>query len=446
MPLKNGLSPTFLDDAQELLFLVREYGIDKAGSRPATAEQFLDFVVHVHDGWKRAQKRVAELLIDALVRRDRAKDDVKRKHRLKDIEGKRAASATLSQAKLEVRVLQRMLDAILWMLLSGDHSTLRRLFVKGGRQNLSEKNIADVMPTADDANKDPHVIAVCTDMLSLVHLGDLLIVNRKTGLIQFVELKRGDKNYAISKAAEFAIQSECEMFEALTTSTFDETDKKHYERAKRQSKRNTTILNAIRNQVGTDHNTGATVNIRELGQPVELWCSTITKCYAQLTWEKAWAIATVDECVHVGVYSNQEIAFVGFNSWMDRIKCESPIYNLTDSFFLPSSRPLGATFLSLELQTKMLSGEVLVIVCLDILRMIELGNKIKPGLIELSSKKETEKARGAQYGSLEFKGRLVRVNQEEDFVFLGAGIRDRIVFDQQRPFQILSTHASQGAL
>ena len=283
-------------------------------------------------------------------------------------------------------------------------------------------------------------MALCTDMLSLVHVGDLLVIDLDAARLQFVELKAGDKNFAISKAAEFAVQSGCKAFEQSVTAGLNAVDAKHFERARRQTLRNQIILDAIRNEGGQDHNTGRTLRIHATGEDLEIWSDTISRCYAQLSEEKTFAISTVDDCVHVGVYNHREVAFVGFSTWMDQIRCQSPIYNLTDSFLIPTARPLGATMLSLELQRRVLRGEIIVIVCLDLMRMVDVGNKICPGFAGFTSAKQTRQLRGRGMTSLELKGRAVRLHAAGQSTLLANGFRDRVVFDQQRPVQLLRNH------
>lgn len=440
------LSKEFLVLAEEWLFLVREYGTSKSESRPATKEQFLEFTAHVHDGWKDAQRRIADFLIDALARRSAAEAHQKEQHRLKSKEGKRLAREDAARIGLEISVARRMLDVILWTIFAGDHSTLRRLHVDGGEHNLSTANIVDAMKAADHFNNDAQVMALSTDMLSFVHVGDLILANRAEGSISFIELKAGEKNVDIAQTAEVAVQSECEYFEALATSGYNETDRKHYERVKRQAKRNDTIVSTIRNEGGTDPNTGSKVVIQPTPDLVEHWSEDVMRCYESLNESKKWAISVIDECVYVGVYSDQRMAFVGFQAWMKQQGCESRIFSLTDSFRDPGVRPLGATFLSLDLQKKILRGEILVIMCLDILRMIDLANKLQPGYLQLATKTETVRMRGQKVGDFTLNGLFIRANVAGEVTFLGGGFRDRVLFDQQRPAQLLSQHLAMAPL
>jgi hypothetical protein len=268
------------------------------------------------------------------------------------------------------------------------------------------------------------------------------VADRKEGQIRFVELKAGRKNAEITNAAQFSVTSGCEQFESFTTSEFDETDVRHYKRVKRQIIRNRTILDTIRNEGGTDHNTGAKVQISVTDGPPELWSDTIMRCYSQLSDAKTWAIAAIDDCVYVGVYSNQDAAFVGFKAWMRQMKCESPIYNLTDSFRIPSARPLGATFLSPDLQKKVLRGEILVIICLDILNLIKMANEMRAEFLSLVPKSKPAMY-ALRYHMLELNGQLVRAAIGSVSTFIGAGFRDRVVFDQQRPSQLIHHQIDQ---
>jgi hypothetical protein len=441
------LSEEFLRTALELHHLVSAYGIESTPNLPETNDEFLVFYARVHDGWKEAQRRIATLLTERLLRRSKVEALQKQSRNLRDRDGQKAAQLQLQQIGLEIVVLRRMLDVVLWTIFAGEHSTLRRLFVEGGQHNLSVKSIADALPAAEHFNKEPQVMALCTDMLSAVHVGDLLIANRERGEIAFAELKSGEKNFAITAIAEFAVQSKCAYFEQFATAEFDETDKKHFARVKRQAERNETIVETIRNEGGSDPNTGAQVFIHPTEEPTEFWSDVITACYSQLSGTKRWAIDVVDRCLYVGVYSSQQTAFIGFQSWMAQQKCESRIYNLTDSFFDPGTRPLGAAFLPFDLREKILRGDILVIMCLDIVKMIELTNKMQPGYMRLATKKESAKMRQKHpMGDFTLNGLYVRTNEQSRAeMFLGGGFRDRILFDQHRPAQLIAQNIRSSA-
>jgi len=440
------LSDDFLAEAERWQTLVSGYGISKVPTQPQTKDEWLAFFAHCHDGWKQAQKEIAAFLTSALSRLAKAQEFEKQQHRLKDRNGSKQARAQVKQISLEMSVARRMLDVILWTIFAADHSTLRRLIVNGGQHSLSQKNIEVAMAAADYFNENPQVMALSTDMLSLVHVGDLIVTDREKNITQFIELKAGDKNLEISAAAEFAVRSGCDLFESMATAEYDEHDRRHYERVKKQAKRNDTIISTIRNEGGTDPNTGATVIINSTPEPPQYWSDRITQCYEQLDAQKHWAIDVIDKCIYLGVYSDQRMAFVGFQMWMDREKCSSPIFNLTDSFFDLGVRPLGATLLPETLRLKVFRGDILVIMCLDIEKFIALGNRLQPESMRLATRAETAKMRVHRMGNLTMNGRYICTVLDGEVSFMGAGTRDRILFDQHSPAHLLKQRFAAGPM
>ena len=434
------LSAEFLQTAVELQYLVSAYGIDNTPRQPKTRAEFEAFYVKVHDGWKEAQRRIAKLLTERLSVRAEALAMERQARQSRDPEARKSAVQMMATVAIEIAFLRRTLDVVLWTILQGEHSTLRRLVVKGGQHSLSARNISDAMRAAEHLNRSPLVMALATDMLSLVHVGDLVHIDRGAGQVSFVELKAGEKNNEMAMLAEASLQIKCEHFDQFATAEMVDIDKKHFERVKRQAQRNHTIIETIRNEGGTDPNTGGKVLIHPTGEPTELWSKAIVSCYEQLSDQKNWAIQEIDDCLYLGVYNDLKHAFVGFQAWMHSIKCRSRIFNLTDCFRNPGVRPLGAMDLPLPLKEQILRGDIVVIMCLDIARMIELANRIQPGYMRLATRKETARMRQTlPHNDFALDRLLVRAGGETGpHTYLAEGFRDRILFDQHRPAQLLA--------
>lgn len=437
--LAKYLPDEFVEKLEHWHYLVSSFGSDQTPERPVNKEDRHRFFTLCHDGWKQAQTEISEFLTTALEAENNLTREAKECHRQRDKLGHQALNQRIRQVGLQIKFSRRMLDVILWTILKGEHSTLRRLIVAGGQNSLSPANIREGMAAANQINKDPLTIALSTDILSLVHVGDLIVADQNTGQIKFVELKSGGKNIEIARLAAFAVESGCERFEALATDGFSDTDKDHFSRVKRQTLRNTQIVDTILNEGGVDPNTGNKVTITPSGEPTEFWNERICACYEKLTPDKQWAIDVIEDCVFLGVYTDQKMAFVGFQSWMKINECESPIFNLMDSFLDPGVRPLGALDLPKDLRLKILRGEVIVIMCLDVKKLLDLGNKLFPGKFRLASKAESAsmQKREKRIGSLTLQGRLIAVEAPDSTMYIGQGIRDRILFDQHSPTQLL---------
>ncbi|TXT41452.1 MAG: hypothetical protein FD135_238 [Comamonadaceae bacterium] len=427
---------------EEVLFLVREYGVSQFNlltlSAPPSLDDRLKFAAHVHDGWKRAQHLISERLIANLELRNDYRKQIKQLHGQRKGEEKTKITAEILRLRLEIAVLRRLFDVMPWTMLQGEHSTIRRLQTPGGEHNLSAKNIRDAIPTADQFNKDPHTIALCNDISSFIHVGDLLVFDVKNQHRAFVELKSGSKNILFSRAAAHAVHMGDDALEEKFKSKLDPTDLAHYLRSRKQHERGSAITSTIKNEGGVDPNTGAKVSIHSSSIVVQTFSDKIVGCWTELSETKKWAICTVDQCVHIGVYNDQQSAFVGFNAWMDAIHCTSKVHNITDSFKDPMVRPFGSLNLPYELLLKILKGEVFIILCFDVRAFIDFGNQLFPGYLSIANPRESAEARRQPFYHLELDGRAVATSSPWGKGFLGGGIQDRVIFDLQRPENLIS--------
>lgn len=439
MRLAKALGDDFMKTVERWHHLVSQYGYESVPAPPSTRAEFEVFYGHCHAGWKLAQQEIAEFLIAELPRLAEAKADEKRQHAARDPAARSNAKAARQLVEGRIAVARRMLDVALWTIMSGDHSTLRRLLVKGGQHSLSVANIKDAMGTADELNKDPMTIALCCDMLSLVHVGDLVVRDARSGSTTFMELKLGDKNAALAQAADLAVKTQCQAFESFATSSLDAKDLQHFARAKRQAQRNNAIINILENEGGDDPFTGGLVQIQRV-PPAQTWAHRVAAAAQALTSERQWAFAVIEDCVYLGIYTDPRMAFVGFQGWLSGRKCTSPVVNFLDSFRNPAVRPLGAANMSYELRLKVLRGEVLVMLCLDVHKLIELGNKMQPGYMRLGTRADGERARSSNLRDFDLDGRPIICTVNDQEIVLGAGTRDRILFDFHSPSQLLRNY------
>ena len=72
------LSGDFLERASRWLTLVSGYGTSKVPTQPESRAEWLAFFAHCHDGWKQAQKEIAEFLTIALTKLDQAQKEENR--------------------------------------------------------------------------------------------------------------------------------------------------------------------------------------------------------------------------------------------------------------------------------------------------------------------------------------------------------------------------------
>ncbi|WP_439852365.1 hypothetical protein [Pseudomonas syringae] len=222
-----------------LITLIREHGINKLNPDLSKGpEEYLKFVGFVHEGWKDAQRLIIEKLIESIDELKSLEIEKRSAHQSKNKALKDEIVDRIESIELQNFLLRRFIDAIAWSMLKCEHSTIRRLSNKGATDNMSVATLKEGLEYVNSVNEDPLTIALVTDATTFIHTCDIITFNPKKGT-HFIELKSGDKNYEMSKAAQFAVKSKCEKFSELYTSDLSDKDKKHFERSRRQLRERT---------------------------------------------------------------------------------------------------------------------------------------------------------------------------------------------------------------
>lgn len=424
----------------DLIFLIREHGINKLNpDLKKGPDEYLKFVGFVHEGWKSAQRLIIERLIEGIEEIKRLEIKKKSAHQSKNKALKNEIIDNIESIGLQNFLLRRFIDAIAWSMLKFEHSTIRRLSSKGATDNMSIATLKEGLEYADSANKDPLTMALITDATTFIHTCDIITVNPTKGT-QFIELKSGDKNFEMSKAAQFAVKSKCEKFSELYTSDLTDKDKKHFERSKRQLDRADTIIGVINTGKGKDHNTGATVTISEVESAPESYAKTMSELYKKLNDNRKGVIASIDECLHVGIYTDRNLAITHFNNWMRTNNCTSKIYNILDFIKNPHCRPLPILDLSTKFLNEIASDKTIVVMCLNIQKLIEKSDELYPGFLYLETKEESKLALEGYYQFLSLNGLALGYKLGEAKGFIGKGLADRIIFDFIKPLSSIKMH------
>ncbi|MCD8566373.1 MAG: hypothetical protein LRY36_00275 [Alphaproteobacteria bacterium] len=431
--LANVLNDDFKIFCGRLLFLIRENGISRTQPNLENKEEFLEFVKYVHQGWKEAQSIIIDRVLKNLDQIEKLQRKLKEAQQAKNREAVQKITYELNRQKVENTVMRRMVDSIAWSMLKNKPSTIRRLSIKGGHTNFSASNIKDAISTLDLYNKNDYQIALCCDLTTFIHVGDILVFDCQKGLTAFVELKSGNKNLALADLATMAIEAKCDAFEKELNEKLPDKDRRHFERLKKQAQVGKAVSDTLNNERGIDHNTGGNVRIFPTSYGPQSYGSNIVSCYEQLNEQKTWAIDSIDECLHIGVYNRVDQAFVAFNGWMDLIKCTSPIYNITDSFRIPTSTPFAALNLPTRLLEKIIKGEIIILLCLDIRAFMDMANSMFPNFFTYADRKRTAQADRGYMLPLKLEGKAILANDG----IVGQGLADRILFDLQSPKQVI---------
>lgn len=427
-------SPEFISHMQKITRLIRGdetelARLDQEGDMTAGYEACVS-------RWKIAHKHIA---LSVVVRLDEIKElEVKKKehHRNRQKTQKDECIASIELKKLEIRVLRRTADALIWGMLGNEASSVRRLPIKADLDNLSKENIIDSLIAADDLNKDPHRLAVVSDMSTFMHVGDLVMVSLQDGF-QLVEVKSGTKNNELYQAAEFGLTSGCPHFEENFLKDKPNNDIKQFKRVKNQMIRAGNALEAIYTGEGYDNLMQSPVIIEDRDYQPVFFSDNIIKLTEEIKGGKKWAICVIDECLCVGVYAETNMGFVGFNTWIDSDEFKGRVTNINDSFFDTLSRP----FLSLNLPTDLLmdimAGKLLIVMCFDHEKFFERANARHPGLFTLEEYPENNEKHAHAKNTLHVGSKGIASLVDGNVSFVGNGFETRILFDLQRPDNLI---------
>lgn len=425
------LTDEFKELSEQLMFLLREHGRTKVLLENDRSN--IDaYISAIHEGWKNAQNLVLDRLIHNFYELELLNEDKVKFHKQKNRAQKSECIRLIELIALENLILRRYIDAIVWAVLDCEHSSIRRLPMRGGVDNLNLKSLIYIREALLPMNKDPLTIAIASDLTTFIHSGDV-IRRRLGGGVEILELKKGKKNIDISKAAKFAVKSQYLHFDEVFLSDLSEKDKQHYFRAKKQIKRMADVVNTINTGEGVDGLTGMPLRISQIDTATEYFSDVVNQCIEALGDDKPWSIKVVEDCVYIGAYLVPEIGFAGFNAWMDSMDCKSPIYNLTDSLSDPMAKPFALLDISTKNLNRILSGEIVVVICFDFKKFFELGNKIHPGFLKLLDSKDNILP-GDEFL---VDGKLVGFETKDGVATLRSGTIVRVAFDFHRPSNII---------
>ncbi len=193
---------------------------------PVAIQKFFRQVLR---GWKSAQEVVIEKQLEICKIQDFAK-------------------TPLLVRKL--RVLQRLMDTVVWTHLKMDIVDIRRFYGPDAKiQNLFEHNIISHFESAQEYNQNDDVFALVSDLTLGIQHGDLLLIGETGTNTTIVEIKEGEKNSAVVEAIR--------QKDAGLTQKYDELIKnpdmkKQLERTVRQHERGKNTIQILTTGQGKD--------------------------------------------------------------------------------------------------------------------------------------------------------------------------------------------------
>lgn len=421
----------------ELLHLIRGTNVTHSSDKTNIEDSKMKFVANMHAEWKKAEKLISSNVYVCLCDIEEIEKRKIKFHIDKDFENKKICIRKIKDKSVRIRILRRFYDAIVWSFVRGEHSTIRRFFTPSNIDNLSKKNIEDGSVFLEKANADRFNIAIDADITTFMHSGDALVFNPFKGTT-LVEVKTGHKNSKICEDVRKYTSPENLSQVDEFVAGLNEKDRQQFGRIRKQLELSRSIVDVLNNGIGVDYSTGQNVVTPTTSITSDFFSTEIVSLYESLSEKKTWAIDVIDECLYLGVYSDQRSAILGFNGWMGVMECKSPVFNILDFLKDPLAPPLPYLDLPTPLLDDIMKDKVVVVMCLDVVGFIEKVNKKYGDYLFFLEKKESRKHLDSLNAMWSYEGRVVGYKNGTGTGVLGYGVVTRILYDFQRPLNMIA--------
>lgn len=418
------------------------YGVDVVGIENFQNGKVLsdlelqnEFLKSCNKGFKIAQNLIVNKTIYYQNLEKKNKVELKKVRNLKEknLELKIYNTITIIQNRLQI--LKHIADGIVWQIIGGQIHIARRLHTQTkGSKILTESNIKNAVEIANKINIDENKFALISDLTTIVQIGDLLI--RDKYRFGVMELKDGEVNKEVERIINELKSNNInfnDLKSNLSAKTIDQIN-----RVIKQEKKLLNAIEVINNDKGTDPVGSGEIIVYTPVKEIEKYHLELSKLETDIR-TKNWSYTIIDRCLHIGFY---KITFIQLsdNILKEILKEETNNYIIIDlrQIIYQVSEPLFGKSLSPELVLNILTGEVKVLIGLNVDKMIEYFN-----LLGLESrwmtKKETMRAKEStpRKGILEVNNKAISVKAKDGKEnVLMWGIFSKIFFDSITPKSI----------
>jgi len=423
----------------QIHYYVMQYGIDKFKPSLTNSIEGAKFMMVVHEGWKIAQDLIIKELLCIQDEISLVTEKIKEHNKNKRKEQSITLKKVIEILELRSLKLKKAIDAIVWQVFQFEDHLLKRLYLEKTISNINRKTLIQTLTFIDSENQKAGVLAICCDLSTFIHVGDVIhldLINKKLSLI---ELKEGKKNHELTEILDSSYGIDYLL-------SLSEDDKKQLERMSKQRWRMSQFELVAKGEQATCIKTNKAIHIPEERRIIDTYESEIVDMYKILMNGKSWAINTIDKCLHIGLYKDHQMAIV-FKAWMAAMKVDSAIIDYLNVFSIPLACPPFSQSIPSDLILKLSTGEIKLMYCLDIPLWIDAMNNLggNEGKFTLETLKKSRKIQlEAQGEMLEYKEKIIKFQNKDAITYVGSGILLKILFRYYRPISVLKEFLTQS--
>ncbi len=423
----------------QIHYYVMQYGIDKFKPSLTNSIEGAKFMMVVHEGWKIAQDLIIKELLCIQDEISLVTEKIKEHNKNKRKEQSITLKKVIEILELRSLKLKKAIDAIVWQVFQFEDHLLKRLYLEKTISNINRKTLIQTLTFIDSENQKNGVLAICCDLSTFIHVGDVIHIDLINEKLTLIELKEGEKNHELTEI----LDSSYGIDHLLNLS---ENDKKQLERMSKQRWRMSQFELIAKGEQATCIKTNKPIYVPEERRIIDTYESEIVDMYKTLMNGKSWAINTIDNCLHIGLYKNPQMAMV-FKAWMADMKVDSAIIDYSNVFRIPLACPPFSQSIPSDLILKLSTGEIKLMYCLDIPLWIDAINNLdgNEGKFTLETLKKSRKMQlEASNELLECNGQIIKYQNKDAITYVGSGILLKILFRYYRPISVLKEFLTQS--
>ena len=421
----------------ELYYLVCEYGIDRCKPSKEDIHQQTRFYQQVHEGWKKAQQLVKIEILDIQNEILEIKLKVKNYNRKNNRQRAKELNNIITLLEGRKLKIQFAINSIIWTIFNFQHHILRRFFLNNNINNIEERTLSKTFEFIDKENEDPNKCAICCDLTTFMHVGDVLIIDfnqKQVSPITLIELKKGEINEKCDNVLTQFFQTDCPRNLYYNIREFGKGELDQLMRMARQQLRSAHVLTAINKGEGVDIATDMLIKIPDEEFIIKNYFELILEMHKELSDEKHWVIRDIDNCLFLGLYNDQMMSEVGFKGWMHSLGVDSPVWDYQQVVNIPLARPPFSLPFPPDLIKGLVTGKIILNMCLHVPFWISnLNTKYPRAEMQLETAKRS-KINDLKHGHLfKYQNRLIKFNKDDSSGYVGSGILSKILFDFYTP-------------
>jgi hypothetical protein len=260
------------------------------------------FIRGCHYGFARAQADIGRHVVQIRQESKQIIASLVIAKRERNVDLQSVYKAQLSILKRQERLFRRVLDEVLRQIIGTDTWILRRLKLYEEERDVNPDVLAATLQEAWDRNREDRMtFHLVTDLLSAVHVGDIIRINMRAEPGQkwsIIELKSGIVNEELQNLLNAAPPDTSSESIELQAAAIKPTADKQVRRMMRQTLRQKRVEEIIRTDKGIDPTHDVPITLHDAPRDTEGYLEAIRKISLDLNTKDISSI-TVEGCIHL---------------------------------------------------------------------------------------------------------------------------------------------------